>query len=237
MLRIVATGFKEAQAELERAQKQIPFATALALTRTAQLVKRDEESEMASVFDRPTKWTLNSLRLFPAKKNKLEARVWMKNEADKSTPATTWLNPEIDGGSRPAKRSEKNLRAKGALPDNRYIAPGRDARLNQFGNISRGQVQKILSGLGAQFDPHQNSTGSRRSAANKRAYFVIKEGSRPIGIAQRTSKRGIKLLLAFVGRPTYRKRLDFYGVAQKTIDKNLEKEMQKSLTQALQSAR
>ncbi|OEO24057.1 hypothetical protein AX279_19690 [Pseudomonas sp. J237] len=237
MIKIVATGLKETQDKLERAQKQIPFATALALTRTAQIVKKDIEAEMANVFDRPTKWTLNSLRLLPAKKDKLEAWVRMKNEADKSTPATTWLSPEIEGGARPAKRREKSLRAKGALPDGEFIAPGRDAKLNQYGNISRSHIQKILSGLVAQFDPYQNSTGSRRSAANKRAFFVISKGNRPIGIAQRTSKRGIKLLLAFVSRPTYSKRLDFYGVAQKAIDTNLEKEMAKALKQAFASAR
>lgn len=237
MIRVVAKGFEQAKAELARYERQVPFATALALTRTAEIAKRAVEAEMGSVFDRPTRWTLNSLRLFPAKKNNLVARVWMKNEADKSVPATRWLNPQIDGGQRQDKRTEKLLRDRGILPSGKYVVPGRDAKLNQFGNISRGQIQKILSGLGAQFDPYQNSTASARSSANKRAFFVLGRGDEAAGIAQRTGRSSIKILLAFVSRPSYGRRLDFYGVGDRVVVENLERELVEAMRKAIATAR
>jgi hypothetical protein len=236
MIKVIVQGLQEAQKELDKQQKQVPFATALALTRTAGLAKKAIESEMRTVFDRPTRWTLNSLRLFPAKKNKLEARVWMKNEADKSVPATRWLNPQIDGGQRQDKRTETLLRQKGILPAGKYVVPGSGAKLNANGNISRGQIQKILSGLGAQNDRYQNSTNSRRSAANKRSFFVIGKGGSAAGIAQRSGS-SVKMMLAFVSRPRYRRRLDFFGIGNKVAADNLDRELVKAMRAALATAR
>ncbi|SDS20839.1 hypothetical protein SAMN05216421_1101 [Halopseudomonas xinjiangensis] len=237
MINIVPVGFAAARKELARQEKQIPFATALALTRTAQIAERAIKQEMESVFDRPTRWTLNSLRLIPAKKTKLQARVDLKDEAAKGVPAARWLNPEIKGGPRQDKRSEKLLRARGILPNDKYIAPAKSMRLDKSGNVRLGQMQKILSGLGAQFDRYQNSTDSARSAANKRKFFVMYQGDKPLGIAERTSRRNIKLLLAFVSRPTYSKRLDFYGIGDRVAVKNLPIEMRKAFEQAIRTAR
>lgn len=237
MLRVTLTGVNQVRAEMEKLQKQIPFASALALTRTSELVKAELEREMASVFDRPTNWTLNSLRLFPAKKTKLEARVWMKDEADKSGPAAKWLGPEIDGGQRQDKRSETLLRNKGVLPAGKYIMPGKRLKLDRFGNVSKGTVQKVLSGLGAQNDRYQNSTNSRRSKANKKQYFVLGRGSSAVGIAERISKRNIKIVLAFGSRPSYGRRLDFYGIGQRVADKHLVVEFEKAIAKALATAR
>ncbi len=237
MITIVATGIAAAQEDLKKAQAQIPFATMTALNSTAAIVKGELEREIASVFDRPTRWTLNSLRILYAKKTKLSARVWMKDEADKSGPATKWLLPEIEGGKRDPKQSEIRLRNKGLLSDSRYIMPGKDASLDKHGNLSRGTVRKVISGLGASFDKLQNSTGSRRSQANNRAFFLLGNGDDALGIAQRTGKRSIRMVIAFGKRPSYSKRLDFYGVGNKVAQNNLEAEMVKALRKALATAR
>lgn len=237
MITIVAKGFKESISKLSSIERQIPFATMNALNSTAAIVKAELDREMASVFDRPTRWTLNSLRILYAKKTKLSASVWMKNEADKSGPATKWLLPEIEGGARDAKRSETLLRDNGLLGEGRYIMPGKDAKLDRHGNLSRGTVQKAVSGLGASFDKLQNSTESRRSQANKRAFFLLGKGDGALGIGQRTGKRSIRMIIAFGKRPSYSKRLDFYGVGSKVAQNNLEAEMVKALRKALATAR
>ncbi|SEI99489.1 hypothetical protein SAMN04244572_02372 [Azotobacter beijerinckii] len=237
MLSIDAKGFKASADRLRRIERQMPFATALALTRTAQLAKEAIEQDMRAVFDRPTRWTLNSLRLIPARKDRLEARVWMKNESDKAAPATRWLSPQVEGGPRPLKRSEALLRKKGRLPADRFVVPARDARLDRYGNLSRGQVQKILSGMGAQFDAYQNSTTSRRSIGNRKRYFAMRRGSELIGIAERTGKRRIGLLLAYVGQPSYTRRLDFYGVGNRVVGQHLQAQLDKALAEALRGGR
>lgn len=241
MIKVTLEGVKRVTEELAKAEKQVKFATAVALTRTAQIAKREVEAEMPKVFDRPTRWTLNSLRLIPAKKDRLVARVEMKNEADKSAPATRWLNPEIEGGPRQDKRSEARLRRNGVLPAGKFIVPGKGAKLDRFGNLTKGAITKVLSGVRAFNDAgySANATGSRRSKAkgNAKRYFVMKRGSMPIGIAERTSRSRMHILLAFTGRPNYRKRLDFYGIGDKVVQRHLRDEFEKAYASAMRTAR
>jgi len=224
-----------------KADKQVAFATAVALTKTAIIAKGEIEEEMARVFDRPTKFTMKSLRIIPAKKDKLFAAVDMKNEADKAAPATTWLNPQIDGGGRRDKASERSLRGRGILPAGKFIAPGRNAKLDRFGNLSRGAIIKALSGIGGLSEQGYtaNASSSTRSKrkGNAKTYFVMKRGSTPIGIAERTSRNRMQVLIAFTRRPSYSRRLNFYGVGNKAIDKNLADEFRKAYAKAIATAR
>lgn len=240
MIKVEATGLQDRLAALTDLERnQLPYATALALTETAKKVKERLEGEMRTVFDRPTPYTLNSLRLFPATKQKLVARVWMKNEADKAAPATKWLTPQVYGGGRDDKRSEKLLRAKGVLPEGKYIVPGRDAKLDGFGNIGRGQLQKIIAGLGAQQDKYSNSTDSRRSIGNLKRFFVMRRGRDAIGIGERTGRGRdkVKLVLAFVGRPGYRKEFDFFTLANQEAEDELPIQFELALARALATRR
>lgn len=241
MIRITLEGAKRVSDQLAKYEKQVPFATALALTRTAQIAKREIEQEMGSVFDRPTRWTLNSLRLIPAKKDRLVARVEMKNEADKSSPATKWLNPEIYGGPRQDKASERNLRNRGILPAGKYVVPGKGAKLDRFGNLTKGTITKALSGVGGFSETgfSANATNSKRSRrkGNAKRYFVMKRGSMPIGIAERTSRNRMHILLAFTRKPNYSKRLDFYGIGDKVVRRHLADEFRKAMEKAIRTAR
>jgi len=244
MIRIDATGFEQAISEIDGSLDQIPFATALALTRTAKEVETALVGEMRSVFDRPTRWTLNSLRVFPATKEKLVARVWMKNEADKSVPATRWMEPEIYGGPRRDKRSESMLRARGILPNGKYIVPGQGAQLDQFGNIKRGYLTRMLSGVGgfSQQGYTANATGSARSQrrGNARRFFVMHDSQRvPICIAERTGRGrdNLHMVLAFVGRPSYRKTFDFFAVADRIAEERLTANFREAMAQALRTRR
>ncbi|MBF0400739.1 MAG: hypothetical protein HQL90_08225, partial [Magnetococcales bacterium] len=92
----------------EDVAKQIPFATSLALNRTAQVVKEELKREMRSIFDRPTPFVMDSLRIILSDKKSLEAKVWFKN------PPNMWdkehyLAPQVYGGGRPFKRFEQLL--------------------------------------------------------------------------------------------------------------------------------
>ncbi|MBW5416122.1 MULTISPECIES: hypothetical protein [unclassified Pseudomonas] len=224
-------------------QNQLPYAMALALTRTAQEAKAAIEQEMQSVFDRPTRYTMNSLRLIPAKKNRLEARVWVKDEADKAAPATKWLTPEVYGGSRPDKRSEAMLKARGILPQGKYVVPGKGAQLDQFGNMKRGQLTKALSGIGGftevGYSANATDSSQSRRKGNAKRFFVMRNGKVPIGIAQRTGRKKdqISILLAFVDKPRYGKRLDFFGVGQRVIDERIGPNFELAMTEALQTRR
>ena len=242
MIEVKFTGLRERLQMLDRLERdQLPFAAAAALTGTAQEVKKALVGEMNSVFDRPTRWTLNSLFVDPATKGSMSARVWMKDKVPGSggTPATEWLAPEIYGGPRSEKRSETMLSGSNRLPAGKFIMPGRGMKLDAYGNISRGAMNKILSGLGAQQDRYANSTDSRRSIGNLKRYFIIKKGNRPLGIAERTGKGkdGMRMVIAFGRRPQYSKRLDFFGVAEQVAKDRLPVQFELAMARALATMR
>lgn len=242
MIEVTFKGLRERLQALDRLEReQLPFAAALALTATAQDVKKALVDEMASVFDRPTRFTLNSLFVDPATKASMKARVWMKDRTPDSggRAATEWLAPQIYSGGRDQKGSEKGLNAKGVLPNGQYIMPAKGLKLDAHGNISRGTMNKIVSGLGAQRDKYANSTTSRRSAGNLKRYFVMKKGNRPIGIAERTGKgkAGMRMVVAFASRPQYSKRFDFFEVANRVAEDRLPIQFELALARALATAR
>jgi hypothetical protein len=238
MIRISTEGADLLGTKLSNIEKrQLPFATALALNRTAQDVKAAEVKAMKADFDRPTAFTLNSLFIKPAKKNRLEAMVWVKDYAAKAQAPTRWLLPEVMGGGRGHKRSEGLLSARGILPSGKALMPGKGMKLDGHGNISRGQLQKILSGLGAQGDKLTNSTDSKRSSGNQKSFFVLGKGSGAMGIAQRTGKKSIQMLLAFGKTPSYSSLLDFFGIAGRVIHQRLPGHLRETLNEAVLSAK
>lgn len=241
MIEVKWSGLRERLQTLDRLEReQLPFAAALALTGTAQDVKQALVEDMKSVFDRPTRWTLNSLFIEPATKERMMARVWMKDDADSGgRPAVEWLSPQIYSGPRDHKRSEKLLSDAGALPVGQYIMPAAGVKLDAHGNISRGTMNKVMSGLGAQFDKYANSTDSRRSIGNLRRYFILKRGSRPLGIAERTGKgkAGMRMVIAFGSRPQYSKRFDFHGRAKAVAEDQLPIRFELALARALATRR
>lgn len=214
--------------ELERMRRdQIPAATMIALNRTARFVKDKLREEMPRAFDRPTAWTLNSLRTNSATKQKLIAEVMLKDRSAtaKGQEPARILAPQVYGGSRTDKRSETLLRNAGILLPGYYIVPGAAAKLDSHGNISRAQMQKILSGLDAQFDRAQNSRhwNKRRKLRSKntlapRMFVVRNRGASHLapGVWLRVGRYRLQPLLLFVRRPRYARRLRFFEVAEQS---------------------
>jgi hypothetical protein len=207
--------------------RRIKLAAAKALTFTAERAKAELEREMARVFDRPTPYTMRSLRMRSATPARLEAWVWFKDEAFKGTPATRYLAPQVYGGPRPMKRMEQALRSAGALPAGYFVVPGGGAKLDGFGNIARSQVVQVLSQLRAQrgggYESRISADSKRRARAIKRAggaFFVGRPGGGrlPLGVWQ--SKRfahgsAVVPILIYVRQPQYRKLLDFFAIGQR----------------------
>ena len=230
--------------------KQIPFATAVALTRTAQRVKHAEEREMKDVFERPTPYTLQSVFMKPATKASQEAVVWLKDFAGKGTPASKFLLPQIKGGSRRPKRFEKALQAVGAMPPDHRAVPGEGAKVDAFGNMDRGQIVQILSffkafpemGYKANMSDKRRKQMARGTKSRQGfSYFVGRPGDRlPLGIWQRVSfARGsaIKPVLIFVPSVTYNAAFDFVYVGKTVFNRHFHEEFRRALDQAIRTAR
>lgn len=232
---------------LER--KQLPFAYSLAVNRTAKLVKPAEIDKMRAVFDRPTPYTLNSLYVKPGTKANPTAKVWLKYDTFKGTPAEKYLLPQIDGGSRSHKRFERALQGVGVMPKGYYCIPGKFAQMDNYGNWSRGQIIKILSYFRA--FPESGYRANMTDAARRRLARGTKKkrGYTFVAIGKRQGRRrpGIYQILAdgkhwrpialFVRRAAYSKRFPYFETAEHTIDREFPEQMRKAIEAAIKSAR
>lgn len=227
--------------------RELPFATARALTWTAKDVQVAEVAEMERVFDRPTRYTLRSVYIVPATKTKLSARAWIKGADAQSgggLPAEKYLAPEIKGGPRSHKAFEKRLIRAGLMPSSMFAVPGERVPLDAYGNVRGSLVEKILSVLGAaeQFAGYtaNQSVASRakaRRGGRLKDYFVGRPGNGkgPLGVWERIKGGGTRPILIFVKAPNYKPRLDFHGVADRTANARFPINMRRSLSMALAS--
>ena len=238
-------------------ERQIPFATVLALNEVAAEAQRQMRQRMESDFDRPTPYTLSATWVRRANKQNLRAEVLLKDESFKSAPATRWLAPEVEGGQRPLKRHEYALRRANVLPEGMFAVPGEGAQMDAFGNMSRGQIVQILSWFRAfhysGYRMNMTDKGRARlakgsSARAKRyrpptSYFVVSVGGRgklKPGVYMRQGQAHdarILPVLRFVRRPGYKPRLPFYQTVDVTARREFEGAFRRGMAQAMATAR
>lgn len=234
-------------------ERQVPYATALALNKTADAVKDAEIKEMKDVFDRPTPITLDSLFVKRATKYQLTATVGIKDFMGKGTPASKWLAAQIKGGSRHLKKFEKALQSVGALPPGYFVVPGSACKLDQYGNIPGSLITQLLSYFNAfpEMGYRANMTAKRRALLAKGSakkgtqgvvYFVGQPagGKLPLGIwARYTFHAGsaIKPVLIFVRHAQFQKLFDFEYVARKTVEKEFPAQFRAAIAEAMRTAR
>jgi hypothetical protein len=221
------------------ARDDVPFVTAYALTKTGQDVKAAEYSEMQRVFDRPTRYALNSLQLKTATKQDLTAVVDYKLFG--GVPAERYLGPNVEGGARRHKSHERALISAGVMRSDEFAVPGKGAVLDTYGNMKGGHLSRILSQVRASRDPTQNMTAKSRKRSIKSAggqYFVLRDSSAAPGIYQRSGSRGpIVPVLLFVRAPKYQRRFDFYGVGQRIFSQNIASHVRAGWSRAMASRR
>jgi len=243
-------GLEALKSNMAGKAKQIRFAVASALTKTAKNVEEAERREMRDVFDRPTPNTLNSLYVKPATSASLTATVGIKDFAGKGIAASKYLASQINGGSRRVKRFEKALQAVGALPGGYRAVPGSAAKMDAYGNMQGGQIVQILSFFKAfpEAGYKANMTDKRRASLAKGtkkkqgfAYFVGRPGDRlPLGIWQRFNMglgSAIKPVIIFVPHAIYEATFDFEYVARRTVERTWETEFNKAMAVALSTTR
>jgi len=222
---------------LERFANQVPFATASALTATANEVRTEQLDVMATVFDRPTPYTLRSLQVRPATKQLLNADVGFK-EAPRSSKH--YLLPQVEGGGRPHKPFEKWLIRKGVMASSEYAVPASGLRLNAYGNVSPGIITQILSQLSAGPDAMQWETSKSRKRAGpaRSRYFIPKAGGNlRRGIWRRTGKGKVEPVFVFVANVGYQARFAFYDISQRVSERAFPRQFKTALEQAIRTAR
>jgi hypothetical protein len=252
----VRVNLKEAEKYLTGLRKdQIPFATAYALTQTAKQAQRFIVSEMKRVFDRPKPYTLNGTYVKPATKQSLWALVKLKDgylgdagEASKRGTADKYLAAQVKGGVRKPKAFEKLLINNGLMPPGYFAIPTSAAPLDPYGNVSAGYFNRIMSQLRIASDPLNNAPIKRKRGRRTRSagFFVAYPGRVQTkhlapGIYERIGTGfGSTIRPIFVytdSPPRYRKRLDFVGLVNKAVERDLPFYFEKGFALANRTAR
>jgi hypothetical protein len=229
-------------------KKNLPFAESQAVNRLARQALADLADEMKKVFDRPVPFTLKAFAWKKATKRSPSAEIFAREFAGKGTPAWKWLTPETFGGTRRMKRFERALEARFGLG---FSEPGRGAQLNQYGNISQGDVTRILSALGAfgesgyranrkTLTPRQRGGRSDFGRYKKAQYFIGSVGHdgstqaiyQIIGTGQ-----VVPIVIFPTKRPTYRARLPYRETIAASVTRYADTFLREELGKAVSTSK
>lgn len=219
-LAVKVTGIKEARAFLAGVQEQIPFATAKALTRTAQQTRDELKTQAKKDLDRPTPFTIRGITIATATKQRLSARVFIRDiQAE-------YLWYAVEGGVA-----------------GRMVQPA-NIRLNRYGNIPRKALKRLLARPDVFYGTIRGITGiwQRGRVRGNRFTTEVKSyrGARgQTGYKHRAGNiyRNVKLIAAKAESVRYQKRFDFYGAGMRKIDRVWQLNMDDAINYALKTAR
>jgi hypothetical protein len=248
----MAASIKVDTREIERAmsrlsadaRRQIPFATALALTRTAKAAEKDLRNEIRTEFDRPTPYIQRGTFIVPAKKNNLQAEVGMidKPKGTNNASPAVYVREQFGGGVRGQKPYERALQAIGALPPGWTAQPAAGIKLDRYGNPDRRTITETLGALKRGVSVFAGK-GKRASMVG---YFVVKPGATDARVRhlkpgvyrriQRGNERAVQPLFVFAQSARYQQRIDLLRLGQQTINREFSVQFNAALTRALGSA-
>jgi len=234
---------KEATRWLNDVQrKQIPFATSVALNKTAKLGEGGIKSEMGRVLDNPKPYTLGGTFVSNSTKSNLTAIVGLKDKAaGRGRGAGVYLLPLVAGIPRKQTGWERALQSIGAIPNGMRAVPAAGAKLDTYGNLNKRQVTEIMGSLRTRLRTFKGK-GKRAHASG---YFVALPGQPstrhlPPGIYYRIERAGdsvIKPIVIFVDRAQYRPTLKIAKTVGDVVTKNFQREFDSALSYALSTAR
>lgn len=240
---------------------QLPFATSVALNKTAEHARTAVQEDMRTRFNNPTPWFLNSLRIRRATKQWPAATVGFKDDAGGDFNNNPMASPHVQGGGRAMKAMEVRLNRLGYLPVGWQVVPGQGAKVDGYGNMSRGEISRLLNVLGTYFESGYNkanqATKDRLKKGTKTRYGfqywvnparamrsgMLKGKARakhiPPGVYQRYITpfgSSLKPILIFVKSTTYKAVLPFDDTVNRVVDQNFPAEFDAAMQLALRTA-
>jgi len=235
-------------ASLGAKARQIPFATARALTVTAHAVNTEVKRELAAnVQGGATPYTLRAFKVDAANVVSLAATVSLRTDAPEGgTPYDRSLAHLFHGGVRRFKRLEGLLRSRGLLPGGLQVAPGGKLPLDRRGNPKLAELKEMI---GILFSGLRNIHAYRRAGRSKETkaigFFVVLPGTMAakhlhLGIWRRIeSSKGsvIEPWFMFVPPPPYQQRFDLGKTAESVIARTWSTAFDDSLNKTLAGAR
>lgn len=207
---------KDLEHHLLSLKKQIPYATALALTRTARRIQEAQKVNLESKLENPTPFTVNSVASVGARKTSLRAKVYIR------PTAAQYLAPSEYGGTR--------------YLSGRALLNPKNIRLNQYGNIPRNKLARLK----ARPDVFVGSVGGvngvwqrKKARGGKSRRKRSPDGTR----RKRLNNRPPKLLIRFDDAQQATPVLGYFSLASQMAAELLPGEMKVALAGAMRTAK
>lgn len=256
-------GVQAARASLTGLGRQVQFAAAKALTKTANQVNlsiKDDLKRETSLG--ATAYTLRAFKVTAARRNNLEARVSLRTDSPgKGSIWSRAVGHLFTGGPRDWKKMEAAFTKAGLLPAGQRMIPASNSwamPLDANGNVPRGLVVQLISYFKAFGEQGYlaNMTDERKGKLAKAGvsasgykvingvvYFVSFGAGRgkhlPAGIWAKRGTHGSNVapVFLFVRGVSYQRKFDIEKTAKTVIDKEWERNFDSALTDALRTAR
>ena len=213
---------------LKEFRAMLPYVAANTLTELGRATQDRMPTELQRRFDRPTPYTLRSVKVEFANRNKLRSVVGFPSSEEASGKSKNeFIRPGALGtSSRRQKRTEYLLTQKGYLPAGWITVPGSHSKrtlLDGYGNIPGSIYKQIIQSLQIRPKGRAVSKASQRRAASlgvASEFFAVAPGTNklgknggylPAGVYRRTRK-GLQQYLLFVKHASYEKRIDMRQV-------------------------
>ncbi|WP_131753584.1 hypothetical protein [Burkholderia vietnamiensis] len=209
-------------------KKQLPFAIAQGINRTAQRVADAEVENLADTLANPSPFTRRSVGVKRARKNDPTAVVFMKDIA------ASYLEPYEIGGVH-----KLNSRA---------LLNPKNIRLNQYGQLPRGTLAMLKGRPDIFIGAVKTVSGEtingvwQRPTNTTRVTLLNARGKRlgklnKVDATQNNGRGRLKLLIRFGDALPVKKRLNWGARARQIVDRWIDRDMQDALAAAMKTAR
>ena len=210
---------RELSGHLQKLQKQIPFATAQALTITARKIQAAEKVALSRKLDNPTPFTVNAVGSAGARRDNLMAKVFVRDIA------ASYLGPFETGGDH--KRNSQAL-----------LNP-KNIKLNKYGNLTRNKKSQLkakpdvfigeIDGVNGVWQRRKATKGKKNAKRRKRSQNGTRQPRQP--------QRAPKLLIRFGEALPVHPVLGYMDRAQAMAANLMQTELSRAMAAALASAR
>ena len=208
-------------------QKQLPFATSVAINNVAFDARKAINAGTKGAFHVPVKFTQTAFLVQKSKKRTLAAFVYAQDKKGKDR--ARYLRFGIAGGTRPQKGLDRYFANAvpndGTIPAGAFFMPTSLVKTNASGNVTQATLRRISKGISG--DP--------------RGGFFIgtpKGGNRPPGIYRRSREQLFPYFIATTDKPDYRAgRFNIESIGAKVIERRFGFHFNQALSKALSTAK
>ncbi|MDE8742834.1 hypothetical protein PZA20_13515 [Pectobacterium polaris] len=219
------SGLKELSAQLQRIKKQIPFATAQALTSVARKIADAQKTAIKRNLNNPTPFTINSVRSTGARKNNLTAKVFVMDTA------ANYIEPFEFGG-------------KHKLNSQALLNP-KNIKLNQYGNLPRNKMSQLkakpdvfIGEVTTRYGEKVNGVWQRKKAQKLKKGKVKRRKRSANGTRQaRLQQRPPKLLIRFGDALSVKPTLGYMDRANTMAAALMPGELSRAIAEAMRTAK